>query len=66
MDARLERALKANYGVIRDIARDTPRKTALHDSRRHCLGRKVDTRTAAMVLALKRIAAHYELEGFSQ
>ncbi|HZZ84481.1 MAG TPA: Glu/Leu/Phe/Val dehydrogenase [Anaeromyxobacteraceae bacterium] len=66
VDARLERAIKANYGIIRDIARDTPQKTALHDSRRFCVGRKVDTRTAAMVLALKRIAAHYELEGFSQ
>jgi glutamate dehydrogenase (NAD(P)+) len=26
----------------------------------------VDTRCAAMVLALKRIEAHYQLEGFSQ
>jgi glutamate dehydrogenase (NAD(P)+) len=26
----------------------------------------VDTRCAAMVLALKRIEAHYMLEGFSQ
>jgi glutamate dehydrogenase (NAD(P)+) len=30
------------------------------------VGRKVDMRTAAMVLALKRIEAHYLLEGFSQ
>ncbi|BDG07687.1 Glu/Leu/Phe/Val family dehydrogenase [Anaeromyxobacter paludicola] len=66
VDARLERAIKANYGLIRDIARDTPQKTALHDSRSYCVGRKLDMRTASMVLALKRIAAHYELEGFSQ
>jgi glutamate dehydrogenase (NAD(P)+) len=30
------------------------------------VGRKVDVRTAAMVVALRRIEAHYLLEGFSQ
>jgi glutamate dehydrogenase (NAD(P)+) len=38
----------------------------MHDSRRFCLGKKVDMRTACMVLALRRIEAHYLLEGFSQ
>jgi len=38
----------------------------MHDSRSFCIGKQVDTRCAAMVLALKRIAAHYQLEGFSQ
>ncbi|HET9551696.1 MAG TPA: Glu/Leu/Phe/Val dehydrogenase [Anaeromyxobacteraceae bacterium] len=66
VNQRLERAIKSNYAVIRDIARDTPRRTAAHDSRRFCLGRPLDVRTAAMVLALKRIEAHYLLEGFSQ
>ena len=40
--------------------------TAIHDCRPYCVGKEVDVRTAAMVLALKRIEAHYLLEGFSQ
>jgi glutamate dehydrogenase (NAD(P)+) len=36
------------------------------DSRPYCVGREVDVRTAAMIVALKRIEAHYLLEGFSQ
>ena len=66
VNTRLERAMKSNYAIIRDIALDRPQKTALHDSRRYCVGRKVDMRTACMILALKRIEAHYVLEGFSQ
>src|SRR5512138_589957 len=66
VNGRLERIIKSNYAVIRDIARDQPRRTQLHDSRRYCIGRPTDVRTAAMVLALKRIEAHYLLEGFSQ
>src|SRR5512145_1130151 len=66
VNGRLERIIKSNYAVIRDVAADRPRKTPLHDSRRHCIGRATDVRTAAMVLALKRIEAHYLLEGFSQ
>lgn len=66
VNGRLERILKANYAIIRDIAADRPRRTPLHDSRRFCIGRTTDVRTAAMVLALKRIEAHYLLEGFSQ
>jgi glutamate dehydrogenase (NAD(P)+) len=66
VNARLERAIKGNYSIIRDIARNKPRRTDWHDSRRYCIGREVDTRCAAMVLALKRIEAHYLLEGFSQ
>ncbi|HUB05477.1 MAG TPA: Glu/Leu/Phe/Val dehydrogenase [Myxococcales bacterium] len=66
VNSRLERAIKTNYRIIRDIATNNPRRTAAHDSRRYCLGREVDTRTAAMILALKRIEAHYQLEGFSQ
>ncbi|HSB18621.1 MAG TPA: Glu/Leu/Phe/Val dehydrogenase [Anaeromyxobacteraceae bacterium] len=63
---RLERAMKVNYAICRDIAEDRTRRTALYDSRPYAVGRKVDMRTAAMVLALKRIEAHYLLEGFSQ
>ncbi len=66
VNGRLERIIKSNYAVIRDIAADRPSKTPHHDSRRYCLGRPTDVRTAAMVLALKRIEAHYLLEGFSQ
>ncbi len=63
---RLQRAIKTNWRIIRDIAKNQPRHNADYDSRRYCVGREVDTRTAAMVLALKRIEAHYQLEGFSQ
>ena len=66
VNERLQKAIKGNYRIIRDIAQNKPRRTTTHDSRRYCLGREVDTRTAAMVLALKRIEAHYQLEGFSQ
>ncbi len=66
VNSRLERAIKTNYRIIRDIARNNPRRTTTHDSRRYCIGREVDTRSAAMILALKRIEAHYQLEGFSQ
>lgn len=66
VNGRLERIIKSNYAVIRDIAADRPRKTALHDSRPYCIGRPTDIRTAAMILALRRIEAHYLLEGFSQ
>jgi glutamate dehydrogenase (NAD(P)+) len=66
VNGRLERIIKSNYAVIRDIAADRPRKTQLHDSRPYCIGHTTDIRTAAMVLALKRIEAHYLLEGFSQ
>jgi glutamate dehydrogenase (NAD(P)+) len=66
VNSRLEQAIKSNYRIIRDIARNTPRRTKTHNSMRYCVGRSVDMRTAAMVLALKRIEAHYLLEGFSQ
>jgi glutamate dehydrogenase (NAD(P)+) len=66
VDTRLELALKKNYRIIRDIARNQPRRTEIHDSRSFCIGKPLDTRCAAMVLALKRIEAHYLLEGFSQ
>jgi glutamate dehydrogenase (NAD(P)+) len=66
VNARLAAALRKNYAIIRDIARDRPRRTDVHDSRPYCVGREVDVRTAALILALKRIEAHYLLEGFSQ
>jgi glutamate dehydrogenase (NAD(P)+) len=66
VNSRLEHAIKRNYRIIRDISRNNPRRTDMHDSRPFCLGKEVDTRAAAMVLALKRIEAHYLLEGFSQ
>jgi glutamate dehydrogenase (NAD(P)+) len=66
VDQRLEKAMKRYYRIIRDISRNQPRKTDMHDSRAYCLGKTVDPRCAAMILALKRIEAHYLLEGFSQ
>jgi glutamate dehydrogenase (NAD(P)+) len=66
VDQRLEKAMKRNYRIIRDISRNQPRKTDMHDSRQYAIGKAVDPRCAAMILALKRIEAHYLLEGFSQ
>ncbi len=66
VNKRLEFALKRNYRIIRDISKNAPRKTDMHDSRRYCIGQTMNTRAAAMCLALKRIEAHYLLEGFSQ
>jgi glutamate dehydrogenase (NAD(P)+) len=66
VNQRLETVMKSNYRIIADIARNQPRRTELHDSRRFVLGKPCPTRVAAMVLALKRIEAHYLLEGFSQ
>ncbi|MBN1208528.1 MAG: Glu/Leu/Phe/Val dehydrogenase [Myxococcaceae bacterium] len=66
VDQRLEKAMKRNYRIIRDISRNQPRKTDMHDSRHYAIGKMVDPRCAAMILALKRIEAHYLLEGFSQ
>jgi glutamate dehydrogenase (NAD(P)+) len=66
VNRRLEHAMRSNYRIIQDIAHDTPRRSDLHDSRRYVIGKQCSTRIAAMVLALKRIEAHYLLEGFSQ
>ena len=66
VNARLEFAIKSNYRIIQDIALNRPRKTPEFDSRPFVIGKQLPTRTAAMVLALKRIEAHYLLEGFSQ
>jgi glutamate dehydrogenase (NAD(P)+) len=66
VNRKLEHALKRNYRIIRDISRNRPQRNDFHDSTGYCIGREVDTRCAAMILALKRIEAHYMLEGFSQ
>jgi glutamate dehydrogenase (NAD(P)+) len=66
VNSRLERAIKSNYRLICDIAEDRPRRTADHDSTGFVLGKRLPMRLAAMILALKRIEAHYMLEGFSQ
>jgi glutamate dehydrogenase (NAD(P)+) len=66
VNKKLEYALKRNYRIIRDISKNRPQRTDMHDSNGYCIGREVDTRCAAMMLALKRIEAHYLLEGFSQ
>ena len=66
VNGRLEKAIKTNYRIIRDIALDRPRHTPEYNSKPFVIGKKVHTRTAAMVLALKRIEAHYLIEGFSQ
>jgi glutamate dehydrogenase (NAD(P)+) len=65
VNARLERAIKSNYRLICDIAEDRPRRAEGHDSRGFVVGKVLPMRVAAMVLALKRIEAHYMLEGFS-
>jgi glutamate dehydrogenase (NAD(P)+) len=66
VNQRLEHAMKRNYRIIRDISRNQSRRSDTHDSRPFCIGKEVDARCAAMILALKRIEAHYLLEGFSQ
>jgi glutamate dehydrogenase (NAD(P)+) len=66
VNGRLEQAIKKNYAIIRDISRNRPQRTPLYDSRPFCVGQATDVRTAAMILALKRIEAHYLIEGFSQ
>jgi glutamate dehydrogenase (NAD(P)+) len=66
VNARLEFAIKSNYRIIQDIALNRPRRTPEYDSRPFVIGKTLPTRTAAMVLALKRIEAHYLIEGFSQ
>ncbi len=66
VNRKLERAIKSNYQLIRDIAQNTTRKTSQYDSAEFVVGRELGPRLAAMVLALKRIEAHYLLEGFSQ
>jgi glutamate dehydrogenase (NAD(P)+) len=66
VNRRLEQAIKKNFAIIRDVARNRPQRTPHYDSRPYCVGEEIDVRTAAMVLALKRVEAHYLLEGFSQ
>jgi glutamate dehydrogenase (NAD(P)+) len=66
VNARLERAIKSNYRLICDIANNRSTRTDAYDSHGLVIGRPVPIRVAAMVLALKRIEAHYMLEGFSQ
>lgn len=66
VNARLERAIKVNYALIRDIAANRAMRTGDRDSTSLLVGKKISSRQAAMVLALKRIEAHYRLEGFSQ
>lgn len=64
--SRLERTIRANYRIIRDIAANRPSRSDAHDSRPFCMGHEIDMRLASMVLALQRIQSHYVLEGFSQ
>lgn len=66
VNAKLERAIKSNYRIIRDIANDENRASSWHDARAYRIGRKTTSRQAAMVLALRRIEALYAMEGFSQ
>jgi glutamate dehydrogenase (NAD(P)+) len=60
---RLERAIRSNYRIISDIAANRPTRTDFHDSRPYCVGKEVDMRLAAMILALQRIRGNYVLEG---
>lgn len=66
VNRKLEKAIKSNYRLIRDISHNQPRRTSEYDSSDLMVGKEVSPRLAAMVLALKRIEAHYLLEGFSQ
>jgi glutamate dehydrogenase (NAD(P)+) len=66
VNARLERAIKSNYGLICDIAANRRTRSEAYDSHGFATGKAIPVRMAAMVLALKRIEAHYMLEGFSQ
>lgn len=66
VNARLERAIKSNYRIIRDISLNRPRRTPEFNSTPFVIGKELHARTSAMVLALKRIEAHYLIEGFSQ
>jgi glutamate dehydrogenase (NAD(P)+) len=66
VNARLERAIKSNYGLICDIAANRRTRNEAYDSHGFATGKAIPVRMAAMVLALKRIEAHYMLEGFSQ
>ncbi len=66
MKARIERTVRYNYRLVRDIADDRRRVAPDYDSGRYLVGQKMSARLAAMVLALKRIEAHYQMEGFSR
>ncbi len=66
VNARLEQVIKKNYALIRDVAANRARRTPLYDSRPYCVGKPVDVRTAAKIVALKRIEVQYLIEGFSQ
>ncbi len=66
VNARLEQAIKKNYALVRDVAQNRARRTPLYDSRPYCVGKPIDIRTAAKVVALRRIEVQYLIEGFSQ
>jgi len=66
VNSRLERAIKSNYRLICDIAENRVRRGGGYDARGYVVGKPIPVRLAAMVLALRRIEAHYMLEGFSQ
>jgi glutamate dehydrogenase (NAD(P)+) len=65
VNERLSWAIKGNYNIIRDIIANTPRKTPEWDSRKYTVGCAAQPRMAAMVLALRRLEGHYQVEGFS-
>lgn len=62
---RLAETIKSNYSIILDIAANRPRRTPHFNSARYTTGQTLDMRMAAMVLALRRLEAHYKIEGFS-
>jgi glutamate dehydrogenase (NAD(P)+) len=65
VNQRLRDTIKLNYNYLLDVAADRPRVAPNYNSKMYTVGRRVSTRTAAMVLALQRLDAHYKLEGFS-
>lgn len=62
VDEKLEDAIKFNYRLIRQIAANESTTASKH----YLVGKPLPPRDAAMVLALRRIEAHYKLEGFSR
>jgi glutamate dehydrogenase (NAD(P)+) len=65
VNSRLEETIKASYNIVLDIAANRPRRTPYFNSKRFVVGKPLDVRMAAMVLALRRLDGHYKVEGFS-
>jgi glutamate dehydrogenase (NAD(P)+) len=65
VNSKLEETIKSSYNIVLDIAANRPRRTPYFNSKRFVVGKPLDVRMAAMVLALRRLDGHYKVEGFS-